>query len=457
MIRAAFVVLLWASAITPAAAQTAAPPVPSSPFRYDDDPTVFAGAPSDDLYAKLKFIPLSTNSYLSFGADLRERVESSDVSLLGFRYRGSNTYDLHRLLVYADLQLGPDVRFFGQVGNHDEVGRALGPLPTDVDRFDIQQAFADLSHAVGDGRVILRVGRAEMSYDDGAVIGLRDGPNVRLVWDGVRASYVTAGWRWDAFAVRPVSVTPGVLDDSPLAGQALDGAHVSGALSAELGLDAFWYWNSNPSVALFGAAGQERTNTFGARLRERTGGFDGSVGLIGQTGTADGGREVHAFAGHADVGWSFAGTPWSPHLTLRADVLSGGAPTATRVSTFNALFPNYAYSTEATIEAPANLVEVGAVLRASPTPTLSLQYTLEGLWRYSTHDAFYVAPLVPLVRPDGGNDRFTGIEQQLSASWRASPYVTFSAALVHFTAGEFVKRGGGRDETFAMLSAALRL
>lgn len=457
MIRAAIVVLLWASAITSAAAQTAAPTAPNSPFRYDDDPTAFSGASADNPYAKLKFIPLSNSSYLSFGADLRERVESSDVSLLRLRSRGSDTYDLHRLLVYADLQLGPDVRFFGQVGNHDELGRTPAPAPTDVDSFDVQQAFVDLSHPIGDGRAILRVGRAEMSYDDGAIIGLRDGPNVRLDWDGVRASYVTAGWRWDAFAVRPVSVTAGVLDDRPLPGQALDGAHVSGALSAELGLNAFWYWNSNPSVALFGAAGQERTNTVGARLRERTGGFDGSVGLIGQTGSAEGGREVRAFAGHADVGWSFAGEPWSPHLTLRGDVLSGGAPTATRVSTFNALFPNYAYSTEATIEAPANLVEVAAVLRASPTPTLTLQYTLEGLWRYSTRDAFYAAPLVPLVRPDGGNDRFTGIEQQLSGSWRASPYVTFSAALVHFTAGEFVKRGGGRDETFAMFSAALRL
>ena len=439
-----------------AAAQSASPP-PSSPFRYDDDPKTFAAAPADDLYARFKYIALSGGSYLSVGADLRERVEASNVGLLGFRNPGSDTYDLHRLLVYADLQLGPDVRAFSQLGDHDEAGRRPNPLPTDVDRLDLQQAFVDLSHSSGAGRATLRAGRAEMSFDDGAIIGLRDGPNVRQVWDGVRASYATSGWQWDAFAVRPGSVTRGVFDDAGLAGQTLDGVHVSGTLTPALGLDAFWYRNHNPLIALFAATGLERTDTFGARLREHAGAFDGSIGVIGQTGTAAGGRDVRAFSLHGDVGWSFIDAPWSPHLTLRADVLSGGPATASRVSPFNALYPNVAYSTEATIEAPANLVQVGAVLRASPTAKLSLHYTLEGLWRYSVRDAFYAAPLMPLVAPDGSGDRFTGVEQQLSGSWRASRRITFGAALVHFAAGDFVKRGGGHDESFAMLSASLRL
>jgi hypothetical protein len=34
-----------------------------------------------------------------------------------------------------------------------------------------------------------------MSFDDGAIIGLLDGPNVRQVWDGVRFTYVAGPWR----------------------------------------------------------------------------------------------------------------------------------------------------------------------------------------------------------------------------------------------------------------------
>ena len=228
MIRRLPGLLLLANLSAAAGAQSASPP--SSPFRYDDDPKSFAAAPADDLYARFKYIALTDSSYLSLGADLRERVEASNVGLLGFRNPGSDTYDLHRLLVDADLQLGPDVRVFGQLGNHDETGRRPSPLPTDVDRLDLQQAFVDLSHSVGEGRATLRVGRAEMSFDDGAIIGLRDGPNVRQVWDGVRVSYATRGWNWDAFAVRPVSVTRGVFDDAGLPGPTLDGVHVSGSL-----------------------------------------------------------------------------------------------------------------------------------------------------------------------------------------------------------------------------------
>ena len=350
MARRLLVILLWACAAGSAAAQTASP-TPPSPFRYDDDPKVFADAPADDLYAKFKFIPLTGDSDLSFGADLRERVESSDVGLLGFRNKGSDTYDLHRLLLDADLQLGPNVRFFGQVGNHDEIGREPVAAPTDVDRFDVQQAFIDLSHDVADGRATLRVGRAEMSFDDGAIIGLRDGPNVRQVWDGVRAIYVAGPWRWDVFAVEPVQVKPGDLDDGPSPGQSLEGVHLTASppLITPLTLDAFYYRNINPKVSLFPISGKEDTNTFGARLRGANGPFDFSGGAIGQTGQLDD-RSVRAFAAHLDAGWSIA-APWSPHLQIRADVLSGGDLRNTTVKTFNALYPNVAYSTEATIEA----------------------------------------------------------------------------------------------------------
>ena len=436
-----------------AADASAAPP---SPFRYDDDPTVYADAPVDDLYAKLKYIPLAPQDYLSFGADLRERVEASDVGLLSFRNPGADAYDLHRLLVFADLQLGPDVRGFVQLGDHEEVGRTPAAILTDIDKLDLSQGFLDVSADLVGGRATLRFGRAEMSFDDGAIIGLRDGPNVRQVWDGARLTYVAGPWRWDAFAVEPVSVKPGVFDDGPLHDQSIEGVHLTVSPPGGLAADGFYYHNLNPQVSLYGASGAERTDTFGLRLRGARGALDGSVGGIGQTGDATG-REVRAFALHGDVGWRFAGLPWAPHVTLRSDVLSGGDPKADHIATFNALYPNVAYSTEATIEAPANLIQSGVVATADPLRAVSLQYTLEGLWRYSTRDAFYAAPLFPLVRPSASNDAYSGVEQQLEASWRLNAFVTLKAAYVHFFAGDFIRQGGGRDEDFGMTSISLRL
>jgi hypothetical protein len=107
-VAAALVVNLGAAAGSAMAADT--PPAPVSPFRYDDDPTVYAEAPADDLYARFNYVSIGPEDYLSLGADLRERVEASDVGLLGLRNPGADAYDLHRLLVFADLQLGPDIR-----------------------------------------------------------------------------------------------------------------------------------------------------------------------------------------------------------------------------------------------------------------------------------------------------------------------------------------------------------
>lgn len=446
----------WASEAS--AVEPPAPPAAEtqSPFRYDDDPTVFANAPADDLYARLKYVSLGPGDYLSFGADLRERVEAADKALLGFRNEASNAYDLHRLLVFADLQIGPDLRTFVQFGNEEEAGRRPAAAPTDVDRLDLAQAFVDGSADVGSARATLRLGRAEMSFDDGALIGLRDGPNVRQVWDGARLTLSAGSTRWDAFAVEPVAVKPGVFDDGRLPGQSLEGLHVTAARLGPIAADAFYYQNFNPEVSLYGAAGKERTETFGLRLRGSSSRLDGSIGAIGQYGKANG-ETVEAFAFHGDVGAGDRDSAWSPHVTLRADVLSGGDAKSGRVQTFNALYPNVAYSTEATIEAPANLVQVGVVASAAPAKTVSVQYTLEDLWRYSTRDAFYAAPLFPLVRPGRSNDAFSGVEQQLEASWRLTSVITLKAAYVHFSAGEFIRVGGGHDENFGMTSLSLRL
>lgn len=257
--------------------------------------------------------------------------------------------------------------------------------------------------------------------------------------------------------MKPVAVRPGIFDDRALSGQKLGGVHLTSSprIIRPLAFDAFYYWNVSPQVNLFAAKGRETTRTLGARARGRIGQFDFSLGGIGQWGEF-GVKHVRAFSAHADAGWTFRGQ-LEPHLQLRADVLSGGTRRDGTITTFNALYPNVAYSTEATIEAPANLVQVGIVGRIDPARAVTLQYTLEGLWRYSAQDAFYAAPLTPLVRPNSINDRFSGVEQQLSVTYRLNSYLTFSAAAVHFSVGNFIRSAGGRDENFGMAAMALRL
>jgi hypothetical protein len=429
-----------------------------SPFRYDDDMSQYASPDARvSLYGSLKYVPLGDEPgrYLSFGADLRERVEVNGNALLGFGNKGVNAYDLHRLLVFADVH-DDGFRVFIQLGNETEAGRAPARLPTDIDRGDLAQGFADYAFAAGPGKLTVRGGRFEMAYDEGALIGLRDGPNVRQVWDGFQAFYVLPETRIDAFLVKPVNVSPGLFDDRTLDGQTLWGVHLatSPAATAPVRFTAFYYGNTMPQVRFYPRTGKEETHTVGLRLLAAAGGLDGSVGGIGQVGTFAG-RSVRAWAVHADAGWTLDAV-WHPRIGVRTDTLSGGGGSGT-VQTFNALYPNYAYSTEATIEAPANLIQAGLTLGLHPLDTVTVNYTLEGLWRYSVHDAFYAAPTLALVPPDGTSRRFTGIEQQVEATWRVNSHADLTAAYVHFEPGAFLHAAHARPQDFGMMELAIHL
>jgi hypothetical protein len=432
----------------------------ASPVRYEDDLDRYIdGTAGDSPYDRLKYTRLSRDphDFISFGADFRERAESADVSLLGRRDTHANSYLLQRLLLHADVRFGA-LRAFVQLGSEAQLNRASAALPTDVDHLDIAQAFVDYALPLGTAltRTTLRAGRFEMSFDEGALIGLRDGPNVRQDWDGSWAFVQTPAVRVDAFFVRPVAVKSGVFDDAPVAGQRLWGIHAASAAAGTPAINAFCYGSEMPQVAIWPLTSAETTQTCGIRGRLRSGGADASLAAIGQTGSFDG-RDVRAWAMHADAGFDAPRLAGAPHFAAKLDVLSGGDNTGGVVRTFNALYPNYAFSTEATLEAPANLIQPSLNADLHPAPGVAVQYKAEGLWRYSTRDAFYAAPLFPLVAPSAHAGRFSGIEQQLFASWSPNSFVTASLAYVHFAPSAFLRSGHAVAENFGMAEISVRL
>ena len=59
----------------------------------------------------------------------------------------------------------------------------------------------------------LRVGRQELAYGSSRLISVRESPNVRQSFDGVKGIFDMGTTRIDAFAVKPVETNPGVFDD----------------------------------------------------------------------------------------------------------------------------------------------------------------------------------------------------------------------------------------------------
>ena len=355
-----------------------------------------------------------------------------------------------------------EVRLFIQLGNFVEGGRKPGALPTDDDRGDLQQAFVDYAPTIGAGALTLRAGRFETKFGEGLIVSPREGPNIRQAWDGAQAFYVLSDLRIDVLAVRPVTDKPGFFDDVSNTKQSLWGIYSTLAAvgGSHYGMDAYYFGNVNHAVSLYAGTrspGEERTSTIGGRWYGNSGAFDSTSEVAVQTGKFDT-RNVLAFAVHNEAGWTFSDAAWKPRLGAKADVLSGSRnPLAGTVGTFNALYPNVSYGSEAVLEAPANLIEVGLELHLYPTKSVDFDYTGGGLWRYSTRDAFYASPLFPLIAGNIGRQRYSGLEQQIAANWRINQYFSMRAALVHFSAGDFVREARGRDTNFAMMYIAARL
>ncbi len=432
-------------------------------FRYDDDFS-YLSDPSKRVswYEEIKYIPLGSDAteYLSVGGDLRERVESYAAGYFGLADALHTTYLLSRALFDADLHW-QDVRAFVQIDNAVEWNRKPTALPTDDNRGDVQQAFVDYASQIGSGKATVRLGRFEMKFGEGLIVSPRDGPNIRQAWDGGWVFYARPALRVDLVAVRPDVDRPGWFQDTANQTQALWGAYVTANPVAFQGYaaDVYYFNNINHAVALFTGErgpGSEHTSTTGGRLYGHAGRLDTTSEAALQTGRFNT-RGVHAFAIHNELGWTFEELPWRTRLGVKADALSGSRdPFTGTVHTFNALYPNYSYGTEAVLEAPSNLIEAGCDLHVYPSQNVDFEYTGAGLWRYSARDAFYAAPLFPLIPGNAGTEHYVGVEHQLAANWRINAFLTMRAALVHYAVGQFVIDAHGRDTDFAMTYIAAR-
>ena len=423
-------------------------------FGFLSDPNVRTSP-----YTQIKYIPLSDDplTFLTLGGDVREKFESYQHPTFGKTGLTQDTTYEHRLLIHANLQLD-SFRAFVEFGNENEEGRLPKALPTDTDRFDLQQAFLDYNTSFGPGHLTMRAGREELLFGEGLLIGPRDAPNIRQDWDGFRAMYQQPDLKLDLFAVRPVNNVPGIFDDETSSTQALWGAYATlhPVVIAPFALDLYAFGFENSSYTLSDGTGADHRATLGVRAYGAVGQFDGVLETIGQTGSFDK-RNVLAYAFHSELGYTPPNVWGSPRLGVRMDDISGNRNRGSGTEgSFNPISPNLSYSTEAAIESACNLRQLGLTIGIKPVPAVNVSYEYEGLWRDSTQDAFYVAPQIPLFQPHGGNQRFSGTEQQIFSSWRINPFFQLKGALVHFEPGAFITSSGGHAINYAMVAGSLR-
>jgi hypothetical protein len=412
---------------------------------------------ADGWRAALHQMPSAPGASLTLGGELRERLEAAWPPGFGLKGVQQESVWLHRLTINAGLSVGEGLRAYVQLGSWFASNRATGRSTTDEDRLDLAQGYVDLSAAAGLGRATLRAGRQEMSFGASRLVSVRESPNMRRSFDGVRAFWKSDAARLDGFVVRPVRLSTGVFDDSSESRELFWGAYATVPVAAMPGLsvDAY-YLGLQRRIATFAQGrGREERHTFGGRLFGTGGGWDWDIEAalqVGQFGIS----EIRAWTAAADLGYSFAAMPWRPRFGVKADIASGDAdPRDRRLGTFNALYPRLPYFSEAGLVAPANLIDLQPGVTLHPLDSVEVTAAWDVLWRQTTADAFYTTPLTPLPGSIGGPP-FIGHQPNLSVTWTSRPEVEMRAWYVHFFAGDTIRRAGGHDLDYLAGSIALR-
>jgi hypothetical protein len=227
--------VLVASAVLAASRATAQTPPPdparSYPLPTYDENWQFLSDPHRraDPWDMVKYVRLTDGMFASFGGEARESYERFGNQDFGLSVPSPNGYLLQRYLLHADLHLGSRLRLWTELNSSFENGRVGGPQPvTEEDKLDLHQGFVEFEIVQRPGvAVSVRGGRQEIDVGSGRMYSLREGPNVPLSFDGLRAIAQTGSWRFDAWVARPVTTTPGIFDDSSHRQFSVWGAYVT--------------------------------------------------------------------------------------------------------------------------------------------------------------------------------------------------------------------------------------
>lgn len=408
----------------------------------------------------LKAIPVAPQVALTLGGQARVREESTrDYNFTGTSDDNASS----RLQVNVDLQAGDARRVHGrvfaefrdaQMYHRDLPG---GTRPSDGDRSDVQNLFADVAYA----KSYVRVGRQEVVSGRERLIGVPDWSNTRRGFQGARAMLVHGALSLDLLDARPVVVRQAApnLADSTTRFRAVTLGSAPGVKPARHVLPSAWQlYHYDQRVTASTGVHRQTTGgrlawTFGSAARDGTGyGFETETAM--QRG-AVGQREIRAWFVTTETSAQWRGVHGSPTLAFGLEAASGDDnPTDGTVRSFNGLYgAAHQHGGYADIIGRANAREAHLVSTWEPSRHLSLR---GGLYRYdrlSLKDGVYTKQNTLLRAAGTSRARHAGDELDLTGTMPVTRHLKVIAGHAWIEPGEFMRRsaGGARSARWGYL------
>src|SRR5882757_3585641 len=321
---------------------TSGPPAPARIYhllREDDDWTFLADpAKRQEFWDPVKYIrlrPGRNDWFLSMGGEVREVWEQIGNDNWG-QQPFMNAYFNERYMLHFDVRYGKHVRTFVELKSGLNSFRIGGPRPIDEKKLDFQAAFLEIGAASARDSIKLLVGRQELEYGSGRLIDVREGPNVRLSFDGFRIKSKLDSWQIDGFAVRPDLDNPGFFDNAPNHAVGFWGVYATRTLPRKMSLDVYYLGLDRRQATFERGTAQEVRHSLGARLSRpiatEKSGPDFDYEGLWQFGTFGSGN-IRAWTVASETGYRFPTAPLKPRFSAKADTSSGDNPRSKTLGT----------------------------------------------------------------------------------------------------------------------------
>src|SRR6201988_1754355 len=441
--------------VTAAQGQSDEEPEPKAPDRSykllrEDEDWSFMRDPRlrRDTWDKIKYIRLRQNADdcdPTIGGEAREVWEQIGNDNWG-QQPFMNGYLNQRYMLSLDLHLGKHVRTFLEFKSGLNSSRRGGPRPIDEKKLDFQAAFLELSTAGTRDWVKIRAGRQEMEYGSGRLVDVREGPNVRLSFDGIKVMAKFNSGRTDEFAMDPARDKPGYFDNVPNHEIGFWGVYATRPLSRSMSLDAYYLGLNRKHATFQRGTAQEVRHSVGARVSrpiatEKPGReFDyEALSQFGSFGSAN----IRAWTIASENGYRFPSVALNSRFIAKVDVSSGDHPNSNpnTLGTFNPLFPkgNYFGVLATTGPGPLNFMDFHPKVDLTFPHSVTASFDWIIQWRQSLEDGVYAVP-GSLIRPaDGSRARFVGHRPGVEVRWQVNSHLWFQGDYGIFYAGRFLK------------------
>lgn len=430
------------------------PEIPLTPpaykiYRFDEDYSCLTNQDNrTDLFDPVKYIPLRKDDplwYLSFGGELRERVEGNYDPNFGVGAQGSDSYLLQRITLLSDVHLGERVRFFAEGISGLMEGESQPAPHSQQDPIDLQFAFLDVvPYLTDDQRLTVRVGRFGMLFGSGRLVAPRVPVNIDFRFDGFELLYSRPLWEATAFLTQPVKDSGGFNGEDH--STTFWGLYVTHWFDAphQFGIDLYYLGIANENATYASGSGDERRHSLGTRQFGRWKHWDWDTEEVLQVGSF-GNNSILAWTASLDLGYTLD-TELQPRLGIKADVTSGsGSTKGGTLGTFNALYFKSGYFNDASLLRPQNIIDVHPNASLQLTRAVSVDSGADMFWRYSRNDAVYGVPGNIAVPALSSASSYVGTALDVNLTWQIQRHVSFQASYVHFLTGSYVHQAGGSD------------